>query len=178
VQAECVIPQTEMPVLFGVPEEIDVVHPETKETYLTCRVAVSMGEEEVGYIPLPTRYRATWLELSYNIVLYTEMWELWTAEEENASRKTQKEKCAILRKNSGSVVAQHTLARLLAVEELLSLSLEASLPGQESVRILDEWRIRWCRDWLTMTYQQVSNSGAAFLNADPIRPENRSFFGE
>jgi hypothetical protein len=106
------------------------------------------------------------------------MWELWAAEEESATKKGVKDKCALLRKNTGAVVAQHTLARLLAIEELLTLSLEASLPGKESVRILDEWRIRWCRDWLTSTYQQAMKSGATFLNADPIHPKNRAFFGK
>lgn len=178
VFAECVFSETDVPVVFGVPEEIEVVHPETEDKYHTCRVAVSIDEEHVGYIPLPKRYRATWLELSYNIVLYTQMWRLWGDEAATAPRRSMKDKFVILRKNSGAVVAQHKLARLLAIEELLTLSLEASAPGEESVRILDEWRTRWCRDWLTSNYKQVVASGAMYLNADPIHPNNRAFFGE
>lgn len=163
---------------FGIPEVIEVVHPETQETYNTCRIAVTINKVLAGYIPLPMRYRETWLELSYNIILYNQMWRLWADEEEHAKRKIMKQKFVTLRQNTGAVAAQHTLARLLAIEELLTLSPEASDPGKESVRILDEWRIRWYCDWFNSTYNQVVSSGAKFLNADPIHPTNRAFFGE
>ncbi|KAG2744651.1 hypothetical protein P692DRAFT_201808280 [Suillus brevipes Sb2] len=71
---------------------------------------------------------------------------LWSDETENAAKKSVKDKCMILYKNSNTVVTQHKLMKLLAIEELLTLSLEALAPEEESVRILNEWRIHWCRD--------------------------------
>ncbi|KAG2335997.1 hypothetical protein BDR05DRAFT_953663 [Suillus weaverae] len=176
IVAECEFDETDVNVIFGAPEEIQVVHPRTKEKYRTCRVSVSIDKALVGYIPLPLRYRETWLELSYSNVLYYQMWELWIDEEEKTTRKAQKAKCTILRKNTGTVVAQHSMARLLAIEELLTLSLDSSAPEKENVRILDEWRIRWCRDWLSTGYTEAAKTGAKFLNADPIHPQNHKFF--
>jgi hypothetical protein len=176
--AECAFSHTDVNVSFGAPEEIEVVHPRTKEKYNTCRISVSIDEAVVGYIPLPLRYRETWLELSYSNELYYQMWELWEQEYRKATSKSEKEKCKILRKTTGTVVAQHSISRLLVIEELLTLSLDASAPGKESVRILDEWKIRWFRDWFTTGYAQAASTGARFLKADPIHPQNRTFFGE
>lgn len=176
--AECDYNETDVDVIFGAPEEIEVVHPRTKEKYNTCRISVSIDKAVVGYIPLPLRYRETWLELSYSNVLYYQMWELWMDEYDSTTRKGQKEKCEMLRKTTGTVVAQHSISRLLAIEELLTLSPDASAPEKESVRILDEWKIRWFRDWFTTDYAQAAKTGARFLKADPIHPQNRAFFGE
>jgi hypothetical protein len=178
INAECIIDETETVVTYRPPEVTDIVDHETREIFQTARVPVMKGEAQIGYIPLPMRYQAVWLELSYCIVLYTQMWRLWAQEEKNAKRKSQRENAAILRRNCGAFVAQHMLARLLAVDELVSLSHDTVTPGEERVRILDEWKIRWCRDWFNTTYDEVARTGAKFLNADPIRPENQAFFGE
>jgi hypothetical protein len=92
------------------------------------------------------------------------MWKLWSDETENAAKKSVKDKCMILYKNSGTVVTQHKLMKLLVIEELLILSLEALAPEEESVRILNEWRIHWCCDWLTLNNKQVINSGAMYIS--------------
>jgi hypothetical protein len=105
------------------------------------------------------------------------MWRLWADEEATASRRVRKENAALLRQNCGALVAQHMLARLLAVDQLVSLKYDATA-GEESVPILDEWKIRWSRDWFNTTYDQAARTGAGFLKADPIKPENRTFFGE
>ncbi|KAG2335984.1 hypothetical protein BDR05DRAFT_953682, partial [Suillus weaverae] len=171
VNAECVIDETADVPKYRPPEQIDVVHPLTKELFKTCRVPIIQAKRLVGYIPLPLRYQQVWLELSYCIVLYTQMWRLWTMEEENSTRKARKEKTAILRQNCGALVAQHTLARLLAVDELLLLSHSEEKPGEERIRILDEWKIRWSRDWFNTTYDKVATTGAKFLAADPVNVE-------
>ncbi|KAG1718519.1 hypothetical protein EDB19DRAFT_1920485 [Suillus lakei] len=103
------------------------------------------------------------------------MWRLWADEEATASRRVRKENAALLRQNCGALVAQHMLARLLAVDQLVSLKYDATA-GEESVPILDEWKIRWSRDWFNTTYDQAARTGAGFLKADPIKPENRTFF--
>jgi hypothetical protein len=165
-------------VTFRPPEETEVFDLETQEVFQTCRIPVFQHKKLRGYVPLPLRYQRVWLELCYCIVLYTQMWRLWAKEEQNATRKTRKEKAAILRQNSGALVAQHRLARLLAVDELVSWSHDTTTSGQERVRVLDEWKIRWSRDWFNTTYDRISRSDYKFLNADPIRPENRQFLGE
>ncbi|KIK34192.1 hypothetical protein CY34DRAFT_110375, partial [Suillus luteus UH-Slu-Lm8-n1] len=93
VSAECSYDARDPKVTFGIPEVIEVVHPETQETYNTCRIAVTINK----------------------------MWRLWADEEEHAKRKIMKQKFVTLRQNTGAVAAQHTLARLLAIEELLTL---------------------------------------------------------
>lgn len=53
------------------------------------------------------------------------MWRLWVAEEEHTIKKSIKQKFIALRQNTSAVAGQRTLARLLDIEELLTLSLEA-----------------------------------------------------
>lgn len=180
VKAECSFDQALTDITFGPPEEADMIDGETKETFQTGRVPVMQAKQLIGYVPLPLRYRQVWLELSYQIVLHTQMWNLWAAEEKKLKRKTMKDKAAILRQNSGAVVTQYTLARLMAVDELVSWQHETSEAGKERVSTLIEWKIRWYRDWFDYNYAQVSATatGAKFLKADPIRVENRAFFGE
>ncbi|KAG2108284.1 hypothetical protein DEU56DRAFT_760667 [Suillus clintonianus] len=176
VNAEWILDESATEVSYRAPEVTDVIDFASGEKFQTCRVPVVKGKRVTGYVPLPMRYVGVWLQLSYTIVLYTHMWRLWSEEEEESTRKTSKAKAAILRQNSGAMVAQHMLARLLAVDELVSLSHDTTRPGEEHVRILDEWKIRWTRDWFTSTYDDIVGSGAKFLNADPVSPENQELF--
>ncbi|KAG2121484.1 hypothetical protein DEU56DRAFT_918170 [Suillus clintonianus] len=176
VNAECALDETATEVSYRPPEVTDVIDFATGETFQTCRVPVVQSKRLSGYVPLPIRYQAVWLQLTYCIILYTNMRRLWEEEEQKNTRRASKENAAILRKNSGALVAQHMLARLLAVDELVSLSHDTSIPGNESVRILDEWKIRWSRDWFNTTYDKVFAAGAKFLNADPIPQENVELF--
>ncbi|KAG1760799.1 hypothetical protein EDD22DRAFT_848224 [Suillus occidentalis] len=127
IVVECAFSHTDVDVSFGALEEIEVVHPRTKEKYNTCRISVSINKVVVGYIPLPLQYRETWLELSYNNKLYYQMWDLWEKEYQKATSKSEKEKCKILHKTTSIVVAQHSISRLLAIEELLTLFLDMAL---------------------------------------------------
>lgn len=161
-------------VTYCPPEETDVIDWKTGKRLQTCRVPVMENRKPRGYIPLPMRYREAWLELSYYIVVYTNIWRLWAEEEEKARRKSQKEKAAILRRNTGTLVAQHMLARFLTVLELVGRSHD----HQERVHTLDEWKLQMYRDWFDVTHEQVSGEDNPFLHADPIRPENRRFLGE
>ncbi|KAG2029990.1 hypothetical protein BDR03DRAFT_987380 [Suillus americanus] len=176
VKAECIMDNTVQAVTFSPPEDIDIIDRKSGKTFRTCRVPVMENRKLRGYIPLPMRYREAWLELSYYIVMHTNVWRLWVEEEEKMKRKSQKEKAAILRQNTGALVAQHMLARLLTVLELVGSLCGTSMPGPERVHTLDEWKIRMSRDWFNITYEEVSRADIAFLNADPIRPENRDFF--
>lgn len=165
-------------ITYSPPEEVDVVDSRTKKTVRTCRVPVRENRKLMGYIPLPMRYREAWLELSYYIVMYTNVWRLWAEEEEKARRKPGKEKAAILRQNAGTQVVQHTHSRLLTILELVSWSHDTKMPGAECVHTLNEWKIRLSRDWFNVTYAELLDGDDQFLCADPIRPENKSFFGE
>jgi hypothetical protein len=70
------------------------------------------------------------------------------------------------------LVVQHMLARLLAVDELVSWSHDTDTSGQERVLALDEWKICSSHNWFNISYEQVPSRDHKFLNADPIRPEN------
>lgn len=177
VNAECVIDESATAVKYLPPEQVDIVDSDTSQIFHTCQVPVMKNGRLRGYMPLPMRYRQTWLELSYCIILHTQMWRLWTKEEAKARKRSIKNKAAALRQNSGACVAQHMLARLMAAEELVSLSHDPSIPGVERVRILDEWKIRWYRDWFNTTHDKAAEEGAKFLEADPIEDGNRGFFG-
>jgi hypothetical protein len=106
------------------------------------------------------------------------MWGLWAKEEQNATRKMRKEKAVILCQDSSALVVQHRLARLLAMDKLVSWLHNTSTSGQERVRVLDEWKIHWSHNLFTTTYNRISCSEYKFLNADPIRPENWQFLSE
>ncbi|KAG2059844.1 hypothetical protein BDR06DRAFT_1062616 [Suillus hirtellus] len=145
VKAECSFNQAMTNITFGPPEEADMIDSKTKQTFQTGQVPVMKAKQLIGYV---------WLELSYQIVLHTQMWKLWAAEEKKLKRKTMKEKAATLCQNSSAVVTQYTLARLMAVDELVAWRHETSEAGKE----------------------RVAPAGAKFLKADPIRVENRVFF--
>ncbi|KAG1860089.1 hypothetical protein F4604DRAFT_1930418 [Suillus subluteus] len=129
----------------------------------------SEGKHLIGYILLPIQYQQVWLDLSYCIILYTQMWRMWAKEE------PQNNEVVMLYWNCRAMVAQHTLARLLAVDEMVSLLHETATPRQERVCILNEWKICWYRDWFNTTYDKVVGTGARFLNADPVSPKNQAF---
>ncbi|KAG2121487.1 hypothetical protein DEU56DRAFT_760665 [Suillus clintonianus] len=175
VRAECIIKDETKLFKYCQPEDVDAVDCEDDEVTQTCRIPVFQGKSFIGYVPLPPRYRAVWLQLSYYIVVYTQMWKLWGAEAKSAKRQS-KAKTTLLRQSTGALVAQHMTARLMAVDELVSLAHDLSTPRKERVRILDEWKIRMDRDWFSKTYEQVAVGGAQFLSIDPIRAENRALF--
>ncbi|KAG2062492.1 hypothetical protein BDR04DRAFT_1123906, partial [Suillus decipiens] len=134
------------------------------------------GAALIGYIPLPLRCRAAWLHLSYTIVAHAQTWSLWRAEEEAARNDTSKEQAVFMRQNSGAAVAQHMLARLMVVEELVAWNYQESTPGEECVRALNEWKVRWSRDWFFgATYDDACANGQKYLEADPISPQNKAF---
>ncbi|KAG2354487.1 hypothetical protein BDR07DRAFT_1382224 [Suillus spraguei] len=178
VNAECDFQPTDREFRFLPPEDVDVIEANTQHRTQTCRVPVMEGETMVGYIPLPLRYRAAWLHLSYTIVADTQTWSLWAAEEEAAKKKTSKEYAIFMRQNSGAGVAQDMLARLLVVDELVAWAYDASHGGKASVRVLDEWKIRWSRDWFNISYEQAFATGGKFLQADPINLGNTALFEE
>ncbi|KAG1828302.1 hypothetical protein DFJ58DRAFT_849130, partial [Suillus subalutaceus] len=120
VNAECVIDKTAAGTTYRPPEKINLVDSKTKESVQTCRVPVMEGKHLIGYIPLPMRYQQVWLDLSYCIILYTQMWRMWAGEE------PQNNEVAMLRRNCGAMVAQHTLARLLAVDEMREFAFSMS----------------------------------------------------
>jgi hypothetical protein len=158
------------------PQEMVAVDSHTKKKHTTCRVPVMEGGQLKGYVPLPMRYREIWLELCYNIVLFINLWKLWSKEEEMTLKPKQKKMATACRRNVGTLLVQHMLARLLAVEELVSLSYNAD-PGEEHVKVLNEWKVRMLRDWSHMTHSEAKADGPEFMCADPVSAENKAFFG-
>lgn len=80
------------------------------------------------------------------------------------------------RQNVGTLLVQYMLARLLAVEELVSLSYNIE-PGEECVKSLNEWKVRMLRDWFDMTHSEAKADGSEFMRADPASIQNKAFFG-
>ncbi|KAG1725963.1 hypothetical protein EDB19DRAFT_1833583 [Suillus lakei] len=148
MNVECIFDERVTAMTYRALEERRrVVNPETRQDILTSCMPIMQGTTLIGFIPLPMQYQAVWLELSYCIVLYTQMWRLWADEEATASRRVQKENAALLHQNCGALVAQHMLARLLTVDQLVSLTYDATAED-ESIPILDEWKTHWSHDWL------------------------------
>ncbi|KAG1786579.1 hypothetical protein EV424DRAFT_1551394 [Suillus variegatus] len=162
-------------ITYREPQEIEVIQVGTTESYKMCRVPVLEGGRKRGFVPLPLRYRDLWLELSYNIVLCSNLWELW---EEEGMKKLKGKKANMVetcRKNTGVMLVQHMLTRRLVVEQLLKLDYLTE-PGKESVPLLDEWKIRMCRDWWNKSYDEAFAEGREFLSADPVTAPNKPFF--
>lgn len=178
VKAEGIMDDSMDFVTYCAPEEIDVIEAETGEKYQTCRIPVMMNNKLRGFVPLPRRYEGVWLELAYNIVMFRSTWRLWAEEERKTKRKQQKENAATLRRTTGTQVAQHMLARLIAVRELVSWEHDTEKAGQERVLTLDEWKIRSSRDWFNISFDKVQVADRKFLAADPIRAENLVLFGK
>ncbi|KAG1819397.1 hypothetical protein DFJ58DRAFT_850203 [Suillus subalutaceus] len=162
-------------ITYSAPQEVVAVDFDTRMEHTTCRVPVMEGGQLRGYVPLPMRYRDVWLELSYNIVLLINIWRLWSKEEGKALNSKEKKMATTCRQNAGTLLVQYMLARLLAVEELVGLNYNTD-PGEERVKVLNEWKVRMVRDWFYMTYSEAEADGPEFLHADPVSLENKAFF--
>ncbi|KAG1834969.1 hypothetical protein DFJ58DRAFT_847499 [Suillus subalutaceus] len=161
-------------ITYGEPQENEV---ETTESYKMCQVPVFEGGRKQGFVPLPLRYRDVWLELSYNIVLCSNLWELWLEEGMKKLKGKKVDMVVTCRQNTGAMLVQHMLTRCLVVEQLLKLDYLTE-PGKESIPLLDEWKIRMCRDWLNKDYDEAFVEGREFLVADPVTAANKVFFGK
>lgn len=181
VQAEVVMDDSlkndDTRIAYGEPQETEVIHVKDKRSYKMCRVPVFEGRQKRGFVPLPLRHRDVWLELSYYIALCSNVWELWQEEGRKKLKGKKADMVVACRQNTGAMLVQHMLTRRLAVEQLLKLDYITE-PGKESVPLLDEWKIRMCRDWLNKSYNEAFAEGREFLAADPVTAENKAFFGK
>jgi hypothetical protein len=164
-------------ITYGEPQETEVIEVKAKGSYKMCRVPVFEGGRKRGFVPLPLRHRDVWLELSYYIALCSNVWELWQEEGRKKLKGKMAEMVVSCRQNTGAMLVQHMLTRRLAVEQLLKLDYVTE-PGKESVPLLDEWKIRMCRDWLNKSYNEAFAEGREFLAADPVTTANKAFFGK
>lgn len=164
-------------ITYGEPQEAEVIEAKDKGSYKMCRVPVFEGGRKRGFVPLPLRHRDVWLELSYYIALCSNVWELWQEEGRKKLKGKMAEMVVACRQNTGAMLVQHMLTRRLAVEQLLKLDYVTE-PGKESVPLLDEWKIRMCRDWLNKSYNEAFAEGREFLAADPVTAANKAFFGK
>ncbi|KAG2060954.1 hypothetical protein BDR06DRAFT_1048996 [Suillus hirtellus] len=162
-------------ITYKEPQKTKVIWVKNRESYKMCRVPVFEGGKKRGFVPLPLRYRDVWLELSYNIVLCTNIWELWLEEGKKKLKGKKASMVATCRKNTGSMLVQHMLTRWLVVEQLLKLDYLME-PGKESVPLLDEWKIHMCHDWWNKGYNEAFAEGHKFLSVDPVTAANKAFF--
>ncbi|KAG2060967.1 hypothetical protein BDR06DRAFT_966784 [Suillus hirtellus] len=156
-------------------EEVVAFDFDTQRKHTTCCVPVMEGGRLRGYVPLPMRYWDIWLELSYNIVLLMNIWELWSKEEGKALRPKEKKMVTACQQNIRTLLVQYMLSRLLAVEELVSLSYNIK-PSEECMKSLNEWKVWMLWDWFDMTHSEAKADGSEFMCADPARIENKAFF--
>lgn len=68
------------------------------------------------------------------------------------------------------------LARLLAVEELVSLSYVMKI-GMECIKVLNEWKVQMLWDWFYATHSEAMADRPEFMCADSVSSENKAFFG-
>ncbi|KAG1847005.1 hypothetical protein DFJ58DRAFT_730334 [Suillus subalutaceus] len=162
-------------ITYREPELVDVIDPKTRQSYKICRVPVMKGGRMRGYVPLPQRYKDVWLELCYNIVLHTNIWELWLQEGKKTMQPITAQMVRICRQNTGSMVTQLMLARRLVVLQLVKLDYITD-PGKEDVSLLNEVKVRMLRGWWNVTYDEALIDGPEYLDADPIIPQNETFF--
>ncbi|KAG1847011.1 hypothetical protein DFJ58DRAFT_843328 [Suillus subalutaceus] len=135
-------------ITYSAPQEVVAVDFDTRMEHTTCRVPVMEGGQLRG---------------------------LWSKEEGKALNSKEKKMATTCRQNAGTLLVQYMLARLLAVEELVGLNYNTD-PGEERVKVLNEWKVRMVRDWFYMTYSEAEADGPEFLHADPVNLENKAFF--
>ncbi|KAG1853360.1 hypothetical protein F4604DRAFT_1686362 [Suillus subluteus] len=149
---------------------------------LEClRVPVLKDQRLLGYVPLPTRYRSSWVYLCYCVEYWLSIWKCWDKESKRKQRKTKKtniktqeERAGLVdtsRKNAGSRFLQAMVARRAVLEECMTNGV-----NDERIKSLDEFIIRNHRDWLFMEFDELPDDADKYLRADPLHAGNKKLF--
>jgi hypothetical protein len=146
------------------------------EEHDACQVPVYIGGEPTVYLPLPLRYRDSWILLCYRIVYWAKLRDLWESEVQKDDLSHRKRGIAQnLKDNCAVRLLSHIMARRLVAEELLKLEWRMQW-GEESVYTLDEYLIRDKRDLLFTKFEDVDLKDAKYLKSDPCDPRNDRLF--
>ncbi|KAG1853620.1 hypothetical protein F4604DRAFT_1686218 [Suillus subluteus] len=160
---------------YGVPELISYGAGDTAQLEF-LRVPAMKDRRILGYVPLPTRYRSSWVYLCYCVEYWLAVWKCWDGESKKNQKKqkntkTQQERADLIdtsRKNAGARFLQAMVARRIVLEECM-----ANGVNDERIKSLDEFLIRDHRDWLFVEFDELPDDADMYLKADPLHPGNK-----
>ncbi|KAG1853377.1 hypothetical protein F4604DRAFT_1686374 [Suillus subluteus] len=163
---------------YGVPELISYGAGDNPQLEF-LRVPAMKDRRIIGYVPLPTRYRSSWVYLCYCVEYWLAVWKCWDGESKKNKKKqkntkTQKERADLIdtsRKNAGARFLQAMLARRIVLEECI-----ANGVNDERIKSLDEFLIRDHRDWLFVEFDELPDDADMYLAADPLHQGNNKMF--
>ncbi|KAG1837450.1 hypothetical protein DFJ58DRAFT_734343 [Suillus subalutaceus] len=165
---------------YGVPQLMNYGAEDTGR-FECLRVPVLKDQRLLGYVPLPTRYRSSWVYLCYCVEYWLSIWKCWDEESKRKQKKTKKtniktqeERAGLVdtsRKNAGSRFLQAMVARRAVLEECMTNGV-----NDERIESLDEFIIRNHRDWLFMEFDELPDDADKYLQADPLHAGNKKLF--
>jgi hypothetical protein len=160
-------------IMYGSPEGSTYKHPTSPGIVEFYAIPAYKDNVLLGYIPIPPRYLRPWRLLCYAIVQMSTMWKLWGDECQRQKAGARKNHMITIRQNAGARVTQYMVVRRMVIEELVEIGFD----NPARVHKLDEFMIRYDRDWLFEEFEDVSREGALYLRADPLGKENKDLFG-
>lgn len=161
---------------YGMPRVVKLIHPQGG-TYTRCQVKVFFDDEDrdsAGYLPLPCRYSAAWIQLCYTIVYWLSTWKAWHAELQKKDAPVPQRLGRLCYNNSGTRLIKYLNIRRLIVEELLRHKM--SKDDSDELDVFDEYLIRDRYDWLWTDIGDIPNEMQYVLGLDPVHPLNDAIF--
>jgi hypothetical protein len=166
-------------VHYGVPELINYGARSTGQLEF-LRVPAMKDRRILGYVPLPTRYRSSWVYLCYCVEYWLAVWKCWDSEsntnKKQKNRKTQQGRAGLIetsRKNAGARFLQAMVARRTVLEECM-----ANGVNDDRIKSLDEFIIRNYRDWLFLEFHELPHDARKYLEVDPLHAANKKLLGK
>lgn len=161
-------------IWYEIPQERDYRHASGEE-YRRLRIPVfNQGKRLLGYIPLPHRYHAAWINLCKTVVFYSIEWNLWVAESEKPNPRVPKDVSLELRRDTGTKLLQYMKIRRMVVSELLNP--EANKQDGGSLDVFDEYVMRESCCWLWEGEDTIPKEELPWLQLDPIHESNAHIF--
>jgi hypothetical protein len=155
---------------YGIPERVKYGAEDQGQVEF-LRVPASKEGLLVGYVPLPIKYRSSWVYLCYCVEYWLAVWKCWDVQSKKKMQRNRKELVVISRKNAGARFLEAMVARRAVVEECLIKDL-----NQGRINTLDEFLIRDQRDWLFLEFDELPEDADRYLEADPLHAENKMLF--
>ncbi|KAI9459609.1 hypothetical protein HD554DRAFT_2041834 [Boletus coccyginus] len=158
------------------PHVVKFIHPQGG-TYTRCQVEVFFDDEDrdsAGYLPLPCRYSAAWIQLCYTIVYWLSTWKAWHAELQKKDAPVPQKLSRLCYNNSGMRLIKYLNIRRLIVEELLRHKM--SKDDSDELDVFDEYLIRDRYDWLWTDIGDIPKEMQYILGLDPVHPLNDAIF--
>jgi hypothetical protein len=162
-------------IYYGVPEHVKYGAGDTSQLEF-LRVPAIKDQRLVGYVPLPIKYRSSWVYLCHCVEYWLAVWKCWDGESKKKKKtKAQRDRAELVatsRKNAGARFLEAMVARRTVLEECM-----ANGVNDGRVTSLDEFLIRDNRDWLFTEFDELPDDADRYLEADPLHPDNKALFG-